>query len=110
MRRNAVLSSLNCFSGGLLLRRGCHRAILVELRCRAGEDPWDVIPELPSVDEQVVIALRADALHLVGPADESGMAIDDELAFLRGIALWHPELSSAVWSLMGRLQDVGGRP
>ena len=31
---------------------------IIEHRCRAGEDPWQFIPELPSVDEQVVISLR----------------------------------------------------
>ena len=35
---------------------------IIEHRCRAGEDPWQFIPDLPSVDEQVVIALRASAI------------------------------------------------
>lgn len=83
---------------------------LIELRCRAGEDPWDVIPELPSVDEQVVVTLRADHYGHAGSGAETGLGLDDELEFLRDIALWHPELSRAVWSLMGRLEDVGGRP
>lgn len=95
-----------------VLRAEAHDELrtLIELRCRAGEDPWDVIPELPDVDEQVVISLRADALGHAGAGSHSGLALDDELEFLREIALWHPELSRAVWSLMGRLQDVGGRP
>ncbi|AGW40891.1 hypothetical protein O159_07170 [Leifsonia xyli subsp. cynodontis DSM 46306] len=38
-------------------------ASLIEQRCRAGEDPWQFIPDMPSVDEQVVIALRAGALE-----------------------------------------------
>ncbi|NDU79653.1 hypothetical protein GWI34_44765, partial [Actinomadura sp. DSM 109109] len=29
-------------------------AAIIEHRCRAGEDPWHFIPDLPSVDEQVV--------------------------------------------------------
>lgn len=81
--------------------------MLIELRCRAGEDPWDVIPDLPSVDEHVVISLRADSFGHVDNGGLTGLALDDELEFLRGIALWHPELSRAVWSLMGRLEDVG---
>lgn len=94
-----------------VLRAEAHDELrtLIELRCRAGEDPWDVIPELPTVDEQVVISLRADALGHAGAGSASGLALSDELGFLREIALWHPELSRAVWSLMGRLEDVGGR-
>jgi hypothetical protein len=88
---------------------------LIELRCRAGEDPWDVIPELPTVDEQVVVTLcsqrsGAGSNGHAGAGADTGLGLDDELEFLRGIALWHPELSRAVWSLMGRLEDVGGRP
>jgi hypothetical protein len=95
-----------------VLRAEAHDELrtLIELRCRAGEDPWDVIPELPSVDEQVVISLRADSFGHAAAGSSSGLGLDDELEFLRGIALWHPELSRAVWSLMGRLEDVGGRP
>ncbi|BDZ50098.1 hypothetical protein GCM10025867_23390 [Frondihabitans sucicola] len=41
-----------------VLRAEAHDELrtLIELRCRGGEDPWEVIPELPSVDEQVVIS------------------------------------------------------
>ena len=41
-------------------------AALIELRCRNGEDPWDVIPGLPTVDEQVVISIRAAARGVDG--------------------------------------------
>ncbi|GAA4669495.1 hypothetical protein [Frondihabitans cladoniiphilus] len=94
-----------------VLRAEAHDELrtLIELRCRAGEDPWEVIPGLPTVDEQVVISVRADALGHAGAGAASGLALDDELEFLRSVALWHPELSRAVWSLMGRLEDVGGR-
>ncbi|AMM20509.1 hypothetical protein AX769_10565 [Frondihabitans sp. PAMC 28766] len=95
-----------------VLRAEAHDELrtLIELRCRAGEDPWDVIPELPTVDEHVVISLRADSFGHAAAGSSSGLGLDDELEFLRGIALWHPELSRAVWSLMGRLEDVGRRP
>lgn len=78
-------------------------AALIELRCRGGEDPWDVVPSLPTVDEQVVIAIRADARGVEGVPVAGGLGAEDELRFLRGVALWHPELSRAVWSLMGRI-------
>ncbi|WP_423923607.1 hypothetical protein ACPEEZ_05520 [Frigoribacterium sp. 2-23] len=85
-------------------------AALIELRCRNGEDPWDVIPNLPTVDEQVVVSIRAEALGLDGIPTTAAAALElaDEREFLRGIALWHPELSRAVWSLMGRL-DAASR-
>jgi len=91
-----------------VLRAEAHDELsaLVELRCRNGEDPWDVIPGLPTVDEQVVISLRADALGVDGVPTATGLGLDDELGYLRTIALWHPELSRAVWSLMGRLDDA----
>ena len=38
--------------------------MLVEHRSRQGEDPWDFMPTLPTVDEQVVLILRADSLEL----------------------------------------------
>ncbi|MDF2578678.1 MAG: tryptophan synthase subunit alpha [Microbacterium sp.] len=34
-------------------------SVLVEERLRAGEDPWEFMEELPSVDELVVLMLRA---------------------------------------------------
>ena len=38
-----------------MLRAEAHDelATLIELRCRQGEDPWEVIPDLPSVDDDV---------------------------------------------------------
>src|SRR5919206_1989047 len=38
----------------------------IERRCRGGEDPWQFIHELPTVDERVVRILRADAIALLG--------------------------------------------
>lgn len=92
-----------------VLRAEAHDELttLIELRCRQGEDPWDVIPELPSVDEQVVISLRADAFGHAGSGAATGLGIDAELEFLRTIALHHPELSRAVWSLSYRLELAG---
>ena len=35
-------------------------AVLIHERLRGGEDPWDFMEDLPSVDELVVLTLRAD--------------------------------------------------
>ena len=89
-------------------------AALIEHRCRAGEDPWQFIPELPSVDEQVVIALRTSAIEDLDLGEERSRAHHPaagrarferfEYGVLRRIALEHPELSEAVW---GMLDQVG---
>ncbi|WP_022889962.1 hypothetical protein [Agromyces italicus] len=86
---------------------------LIELRCRLGEDPWEFLPELPSVDEQVVATLREDRLRseqwaparsrAYHPAARQGEAARFEFDLLRGIALEHPELSAAVWSVLDRV-------
>ncbi|WP_430648138.1 hypothetical protein [Agromyces sp. GXS1127] len=86
---------------------------LIELRCRLGEDPWAFLPELPSVDEQVVATLREERLHserwspararAYHPTARRGAAERFEFEVLREIALDHPELSSAVWSMLGRV-------
>ena len=86
---------------------------LIELRCRLGEDPWVFLPDLPSVDEQVVATLREERLRserwsparsrAYHPAARDGDAARFEFELLREIALDHPELSSAVWSLLDRV-------
>ena len=93
-----------------VLRAEAHDELsaLIELRCRGWEDPWNVIPGLPTVDEQVVISLRAAARGVDGVPIGGGRGPGDELHFLRTVALWHPELSTAVWSLMGRI-DAASR-
>lgn len=88
-------------------------AALIELRCRLGEDPWSFLPELPSVDEQVVATLREERLHTERwshararahhPAARHGEAERFEFDILRDIALDHPELSTAVWALLDRI-------
>lgn len=86
---------------------------LIELRCRLGEDPWSFLPDLPSVDEQVVATLREERLHserwnlvrarAYHPAARRGDAARFEFDVLREIALEHPELSGAVWSMLDRV-------
>jgi hypothetical protein len=87
-------------------------AMLVEHRCRQGDDPWEFMPMLPTVDEQVVLILRQEAIEVeaaVGertprismhPALGHGTELGEEYHRLRRIALTHPELSSTVWKLM----------
>jgi hypothetical protein len=87
-------------------------AAVIEYRCRRGDDPWEFLPELPSVDEQVVLTLRRDYLDEQDnsetrarahhpAAGDHGQEFEYEL--LRRIGLEHPELTGAVWSLLGRL-------
>ncbi|PYY33453.1 MULTISPECIES: tryptophan synthase subunit alpha [unclassified Curtobacterium] len=94
-------------------------SVIVEHRCRQGDDPWDFMHTLPSVDEQVVLILRAEAMELdvrIGqrsaqwsshPASGHGTEHGEEYHRLRRIALQHPELTEAVWKLMDALP--GGR-
>jgi phage tail protein X len=97
--------------------------VLIEHRCRAGEDPYDFIHDLPTVDELVVFELRADALEARGMAAQYAMAkhaaqssLPDaamhrqniaklEYDLLRGIALEHPDLTRTVWTLLGTVSD-----
>lgn len=86
---------------------------IIELRCRLGEDPWEFLPEMPSVDEQVVASLREDRIQISDlarararayhPTARPGDAARFEFELLRGISLEYPELSSAVWSMLDRV-------
>jgi hypothetical protein len=85
----------------------------IEQRCRQGEDPWQFIPELPSVDERVVKILRQDTIASLGlrqqlsrayhPTARPGQAERFEFGVLRRIALEHPDLTRTVWHMLGRL-------
>ena len=74
------------------------RAVLVEERLRLGEDPWEFMEELPSVDELVVIMLRAENI-----AANSGARPNPTRHYrvLRQIALQYPELTPTVWRMLG---------
>jgi hypothetical protein len=54
---------------------------------------------LPSVDEFVVLSLRAE---LVAADHGRQPAVDVEYRMLRQIALAYPELTETVWSMIGR--------
>jgi len=73
-------------------------AVLVQERLRRGEDPWAFMEELPSVDELVVLLLRADEIM-----ENGGVRPDVARNFevLRGISLDYPALTTVVWGLLG---------
>ncbi len=74
------------------------RSVLITERLRAGEDPWEFMEELPSVDELVVFMLRADAIILNGGVRPDA---DSHTRILRRIAVDYPDLTAAVWRLLG---------
>ena len=73
---------------------------VVHERLLAGEDPWDFMEELPTVDELVVYLLRADAIMA---NDGARPGPTREYRVLRQIALAHPPLTRTVWRLIGTL-------
>ena len=71
-------------------------------RARLGDDPWDFMSELPTVDELVVWMLRADRIR------DDGNRLPNrarDYRVLRQIALDHPELTTTVWTLLGRIGE-----
>jgi hypothetical protein len=68
-------------------------------RCRNGEDPWEFMSDLPTVDELVVWMLRAE--RIVGDGGVLPTASRD-YRVLRQIALEHPDLTTTVWRMIGR--------
>lgn len=86
---------------------------VIEHRCRVGDDPWEFMPDLPSVDEQVVRSLRAETIdaHHLGelhsrayhPSASSDAASQFEYRLLRQIALDRPQLTGTVWTMLGRI-------
>lgn len=73
-------------------------AVLVDERLRAGEDPWDFMEDLPTVDELVVFTLRADNIAANGGVRPTAAR---HYRVLRQIALEYPPLTRAVWKLLG---------
>ncbi|WBU38358.1 tryptophan synthase subunit alpha [Homoserinibacter sp. YIM 151385] len=92
-RRRASLEVLRAEAGD-------ERATVVLERCLDGQDPWDFMEELPSVDELVVLTLRAETIGEMG-GTRPGPEVDYRI--LRQIALAYPELTVTVWQLIGRL-------
>ena len=73
-------------------------AVLIQERLLGGEDPWDFMEELPTVDELVVYLLRADNIVENGGQKPSP---GRDYRVLRQIALEHPDLTRTVWRLIG---------
>lgn len=74
-------------------------SVMVEARLRHGEDPWDFMELLPTVDEFVVLTLRRERLttaRIIMPTPSQNYEV------LRAIAIDHPPLTRAVWRLLGR--------
>lgn len=73
------------------------RSVLVEERLRAGEDPWTFMSELPTVDEVVVLLLRAERILPPGAVRPDEDVSD---AVLRRIVDDYPQLATTVWSML----------
>jgi hypothetical protein len=73
-------------------------AVVIAERLRAGEDPWDFMDDLPTVDELVVFTLRAENIEANGGARPNAAR---HYRVLRQIALDYPQLTRAVWRLPG---------
>ena len=73
-------------------------SVLVTERLRAGEDPWEFMEDLPSVDELVVFMLRAEN---IAANDGVRPTAARHYRVLRQISLDYPELTTAVWRLLG---------
>lgn len=73
------------------------RSVLVDERLRCGEDPWEFMSALPSVDEIVVLLLRAERIlppHAVRPDHD----VSDQV--LRRIVEDYPPLAPTVWAML----------
>ncbi len=77
---------------------GDELSVLIEERLREGEDPWEFMEDLPTVDELVVLTLRAENI-----ASDGGVRPNAARNYrvLRQIALDYPPLTRAVWRLLG---------
>jgi hypothetical protein len=79
-------------------------------RLHAGEDPWAFMEQLPTVDELVVLTLRAELI-----VADNGRIPTREVNYrmLRQIAIAYPGLAPTVWSMLAdpaRACADGARP
>lgn len=77
---------------------GDELSVLIEERLRGGEDPWEFMEDLPTVDELVVLTLRAENIAADGGLKPTAAR---NYRVLRQIALQYPPLTRAVWRLLG---------
>lgn len=73
-------------------------SVLVHERLLDGEDPWEFMDDLPTVDELVVLMLRAENIAANGGVRPNAAR---HYRVLRQIALDYPPLTRAVWRLLG---------
>lgn len=71
---------------------------VIHERLRSGEDPWQFMEDLPTIDELVVSLLRADAIVANGGQLPSPTR---DYRVLRQIALQYPPLTRTVWRMLG---------
>lgn len=86
-----------------LLRAEAHdelQTVILE-RLHDGQDPWEFMEDLPTMDELVVWMLRAEQIREDG---ERMPTPSRDYRVLRQIALDHPALTPTVWRLLGRLK------
>lgn len=83
-----------------VLRAEAHEELdtVIHERLLSGEDPWEFMEEIPTVDEMVVYLLRADAINANDGVRPSPTR---EYRVLRQIALEHPALTRTVWRMLG---------
>jgi hypothetical protein len=79
------------------------RDTVIHERCLAGEDPWDFMEDLPTVDELVVSLLRADAINANDGQLPSAVR---DYRVLRQIALEHPALTQTVWRMLSHVSPL----
>lgn len=72
---------------------------VVHERLLGGEDPWNFMDDLPTIDQLVVYLLRSEAITANGGQHPSPAR---EYRVLRQIALQHPQLTTTVWQILGR--------
>ncbi len=66
-------------------------------RLRGGEDPWAFMEEIPTVDELVVLMLRAELIEADG-GRIPGQAVNYRM--LRQIAVAYPGLSATIFGMI----------
>jgi hypothetical protein len=72
-------------------------------RLLGGEDPWAFMDVLPTVDELVVLSLRAE---LIAADNNRRPSAEVDYRMLRQIALAYPDLSRTVWGMLDRLDKL----